>query len=99
MCCWLDGANISIATVTATHCRPTEYAECRLWQFWTSRKSRKRFIKCTEPINTMAKAARMELWRALGRQCAVLTNTFQLAQRTPHPLDNLEGTQPVVYTG
>ena len=26
-------------------------------------KSRKSFIKCTEPINTTAKAARMELWR------------------------------------
>ena len=26
-------------------------------------KSRKRFIKCTESINTTAKAARVELWR------------------------------------
>ena len=26
-------------------------------------KSRKSFIKCTEPINTTTKAARMELWR------------------------------------
>ena len=26
-------------------------------------KSRKSFIKCTEPINTTAKAPRMELWR------------------------------------
>ena len=26
-------------------------------------KSRKNFIKCAEPINTTAKAARMELWR------------------------------------
>ena len=26
-------------------------------------KSRRSFIKCTEPINTTAKAARMELWR------------------------------------
>ena len=63
--------------------------------------SRKSFIKCTEPINTTAKAARMELWRALlDVECAciltsVLTNTFQLAQRTPQPLG---GTQPVAYT-
>ena len=27
-------------------------------------KSRKSFIKCTEPINTTAKAVRLELWRA-----------------------------------
>ena len=33
-------------------------------------KSRKSFIKCTEPINTTAKAARMELWIALGHQCS-----------------------------
>ena len=26
-------------------------------------KSRKSFMKCTEPINTTAKAGRMELWR------------------------------------
>ena len=26
-------------------------------------KSRKSFIKCAEPINTTAKAVRMELWR------------------------------------
>ena len=37
-------------------------------------KYRKSFIKCTEPINTTAKDARMEIWggttRAPGRQCA-----------------------------
>ena len=53
-------------------------------------KSRKSFIKCTEPINTTAKAARMVLWRerlepldASVHLKPVLTNTFQLAQRTP----------------
>ena len=53
-------------------------------------KSRKSFIKCTEPINTTAKAARMELWRerlepldASFTLTSALTNSFQLAQRIP----------------
>ena len=54
-------------------------------------KSRRSFIRCNEPINTTAKAARsrgvMErTTRAPVCQCApssVLTNTFQLAQRIP----------------
>ena len=47
-------------------------------------KSRNSFIKCTQPINTRVKAARMErTTRAPGRLCAtMLTNTFQLAPRT-----------------
>ena len=51
-------------------------------------KSRKSFIKCTEPINTTAKAARIELWRErlellVCTLTSALTNTSQLAQRTP----------------
>ena len=64
-------------------------------------QSRKSFIKCTEPINTTAKAARMELWRerlepldANVHLTSVLTNTSWRRE----PLDNREGTQPVAYT-
>ena len=39
-------------------------------------KSRKSFIKCTEPINTTSKAARLELWRERFEPC-------QLAQIIP----------------
>ena len=59
-------------------------------------KSRKSFIKSTEPINMTAKATRLELWRDRLEPLN--------ARRTPpswrrEPLDNLEGTQPVTYTG
>ena len=69
-------------------------------------KSWKSFIKCTEPINTTAKAARMELWRGrlellevapLWTLTSVLMNTFQLAQRTPRQHGTY--TQPVADTG
>ena len=58
-------------------------------------KSRESFIKCTEPINTTAKAARMELWRERLEPLdpsAALTNTSQLAQRiTGQPGRNSTG--------
>ena len=53
-------------------------------------KSRKSLIKSTEHINTTARAARLELWRERLEHLntsvhltSVLTNTSQLAQRTP----------------
>ena len=51
-------------------------------------------------INTTAKAVRLELWRERLRQCAPSHQCW----RTPPswrrlPLDDLEGTQPVAYTG
>ena len=68
-------------------------------------KSRKSFIKCTEPISTTAKAARMELW---GERLEPLDASVHLNispdEHVPagaeNPcMDNLEGTQPVAYTG
>ncbi len=52
-------------------------------------KSRKSFIKYTEPINTTAKAARMELWRerAPGRQCAPKRGSETGAQVGASPLN------------
>ena len=54
----------------------------------TCLKSRKTFIKCTEPINTTAKAARMwlwgeRLWTPVCTLTSALTNTSQVAQRIP----------------
>ena len=53
-------------------------------------KSRKSFMTYTKPINTTAKAARLELWETDSSpwtpECiltSVLTNTSQLAQRIP----------------
>ena len=68
-------------------------------------KSRKSFIKCTEPINTTAKAVRLRVmdgendsspWTPVCTLTPVPTNTSQLVQRTP---GQLEGTEPVAYTG
>ena len=54
-------------------------------------ESRKSFIKSTDPINMTAKAIRLEVWRerlepldaSVHLNITVLTNTSQLAQRTP----------------
>ena len=68
-------------------------------------KSRKSFIKCTEPINTTAKAVRLELWRErLEPLDASVHLNISADEHLPagaeYPcMDNLEGTQPVAYTG
>ena len=66
-------------------------------------KSRKSFIKCTESINTTAKAARLELWRERLEPLDASVHLHQ-CRRTPpswrrESLDNMEGTQPVACTG
>ena len=62
-------------------------------------KSRKSFIKCTEPINTTAKAARMELRREILEPLDASVH-LNISDDEHIPAgDNLEGTQPVAYTG
>ena len=71
---------------TTDHKAPTQWT----YQSGARLKSRKSFITCTGPITTTAKAARLELWKErlgpwtpLCTLTSVLTNTSQLAQRTP----------------
>ena len=59
-------------------------------------KSRKSFIKCTAPINTTAKAARMELWRErLEPLDASVHPNISSDEHLPAGAEKLEGTQPV----
>ena len=62
-------------------------------------KSRKNFIKCTEPINTTAKAARMELRRERLEPLDASVHLNISADEHVPAGANLEGPQPVAYTG
>ena len=64
-------------------------------------KSRKSFIKSTEPINTTAKATRLELWREILEPLdASVHLNISADEHLPAGAENLwTGTQPVAYTG
>ena len=68
-------------------------------------KSRKSFMTCTKPINTTAKAARLELWRHRHEPLDARVHLDISADEHLAPswrresLCNLQGTQPVEYTG